>query len=101
MPFLVLLLVLASTALLHAQTNVTGRWEGLVDIPGSPLKVVVDLAVGESGAPTGSITIPGLGMKGAELSDIVSHDSDAAFSIKDVLSIQPAGRATFKGQLRP
>src|SRR4051794_28509950 len=101
MPFLILLLVLASTLMVRAEDTLAGRWEGTVDIPGSSLRAIIDLAPGDNAAWTGSITIPGLGVKGAELSDIVSHDSDAAFSIKDVLSIQAAGRATFKGQLKP
>jgi hypothetical protein len=101
MPFLVFLLVVVSTAMLHAESNLTGRWEGVVDVPGSPLKVIVDLAVGDGAASTGSITIPGLGLKGAELSDIVRRDSDAAFAIKEALSSQSAGHATFKAQLKP
>ena len=101
MRFLVLLLMLASTLMLHAQSNIAGRWEGSVDVPGSRLTVVVDLAAGDGGtAWTGSITIPGLGLKGAELSDIVARDSDATFAIKDALSTQTTGRASFKGQLK-
>jgi hypothetical protein len=97
----VLLLSLVSTAMLHAESNVTGRWEGVVDIPGMPLKMIVDLAVADGPASTGSITIPGLGLKGAELSDIVARDSDATFAIKEALSSQSAGHATFKAQLKP
>src|SRR5689334_5412479 len=101
MRLLVSLFLLASTLIIRADSNLAGRWEGAVEIPGSQLRVIVDLAPGENAIWTGSITIRGLGMKGAELSDIVIHDSDATFAIKDALSIQPAARATFKAELRP
>src|SRR6476661_5632761 len=101
MRLFVFFLFLTSTLIVRGESNLAGRWEGTVEIPGSHLTVIVDLAPGENAAWIGSITIPGLGLKGAELSDIVAHDSDAAFAIKDALSIQPAGRATFKGQLKP
>ena len=65
------ILLLASAFISRADENAAGRWEGTVQIPGRPLEVIVDLAAkSDEGGSQGSITIPGLGIKGAPLSDI-------------------------------
>jgi hypothetical protein len=74
-----------------------GRWEGAVEIPGSELNLVIDLAPDNSGAWAGSVTIPGLGAKGLPLTDILIKGSDATFAIKTgpIRGLE----ATFKAQL--
>src|SRR4029077_5335668 len=65
------ILLLASAFISRADENAAGRWEGTLQIPGRPLEVIVDLAAkGDESGSQGSITIPGLGIKGAPLSDI-------------------------------
>ena len=58
-----------------------------MQIPGRELKLIVDLAA-ESGVGgwQGSITIPGLGLKGAPLDDIALKGSDIVFSMKTALA---------------
>src|SRR5438874_11466538 len=66
---------------------------------GRPLEVIVDLAAkGDQGGWQGSITIPGLGIKGAPLSDIALNGDNVAFSIKSALAEQRTGPAKFKGR---
>jgi len=50
------------------------------------------------GAWTGSITMPGLLVKGAELNEISAKDSEVGFAIKDALGAQPGGAARFNGR---
>ena len=92
------ILLFASALLSRADENAAGRWEGTVQIPSRELVVIVDLATGsgDSGGWQGSITIPGLGLKGAPLSDIAVKASDIAFSIKSALADQGTGPATFE-----
>ena len=73
-----------------------GRWEGPLQIPGRELRVVVDLAQDRAGAWTGSIIMPGLGVKGAQLANLVVTDSDVAFDLGNVLSTPTHGPASFK-----
>jgi hypothetical protein len=93
------ILLLASALVSRADENAAGRWEGVVQIPGQELALIIDLASesGDSGGWRGSITIPGLGIKGAPLSDITVKSDDVVFSIKSALADQRAGPAKFNG----
>jgi hypothetical protein len=44
-----------------------GRWEGVVQIPGDELTLVVDLAADKTGNMKGSSIIPGFGKNGHTL----------------------------------
>ena len=76
-----------------------GRWEGRVEIPGSELQLIVDLAQESAGGWTGSIIIPGLGIKGAALSNVVVTDTDVAFDIGKVLGTPTHGPAGIRAHL--
>lgn len=74
-----------------------GRWEGMVHIPANEQTLVVDLSADSNGTWSGAITMPGLGLKGLPLKDIVVKGDEATFVTKVV-----PGRgleATFKGHL--
>jgi hypothetical protein len=83
----VLILVLVSAAICRGENVVSGRWEGTARIPGSELNVIVDLAE-ENGAWAGSIIIPGLGVKGAPLTDIAVRPPDVSFAVKGALGVR-------------
>jgi len=55
-----------------------------VQIPGLELGLAVDLAQASDGHWIGSITVPGFGVKGSPLADIVVNGSDVAFVVKGV-----------------
>jgi hypothetical protein len=74
-----------SVTLCHAAPSVQGRWEGEVQIPGAPMKLIVDLAQDETSTWAGSVIVPGLGVKGAALGDIVVTDSSIAFALAAAL----------------
>lgn len=76
-----------------------GRWEGTVQVPDFPLHVVVDLDHDASGAWIGSIVIPELNVKGAQLVDIGLHGANASFAIKGALTDPQAGPARFQAHL--
>ena len=59
-----------------ATPTVQGRWEGEVRVPGAPLALIVDLAWSGASRWTGSVIMPGLGIKGSPLSDISVSDYD-------------------------
>jgi hypothetical protein len=50
--------------------DLAGRWEGVAQIPGAPQPIVLDIAPGAGGAWSGSLTLPGRGMKGAPLREL-------------------------------
>jgi hypothetical protein len=62
-----------------------GRWEGNVQIPGSGLRVVFDLAQDSDGKWIGSAIVPGFGVKGIALSDLEVNGSEVSFAIKGTL----------------
>jgi hypothetical protein len=78
-----------------------GRWEGPVQIPGRELQVVVDLAQDRAGAWTGSIIIPGLGIQGAPLANLVVTDRKLSFDLGSALKSPSYGPAAFTAQLSP
>jgi len=89
----------ASAALCQAAESAAGRWEGLAQIPGGALQLIVDLS-DESGRDwNGSIIVPGLGVKGAPLVDITVKESELAFAIKGALGGERVGPAKFKAHL--
>ena len=75
------------TALLFASTNVgaaadaAGRWEGVADVPGHPLRVIVDLDRDADGRWAGSAILPGRGVKGAPLESLVVADGKVSFGL--------------------
>jgi hypothetical protein len=71
----------------RGEDAISGRWEGVVKIPDHELNVIVDLAQ-EKAAWIGSITIPGLGLKGVPLGDIAVKSPDVNFNVKSALGIQ-------------
>jgi hypothetical protein len=75
-----------------------GRWEGRAEIPGNGLPLVVDLAQDATGAWAGSIIVPGLGIKGAPLTNIVVTDTEVAFDLVTALGAPPYGPATFRAK---
>jgi hypothetical protein len=76
-----------------------GRWEGPVRIPGRDLQVVVDLAQDSAGAWTGSIIVPGLGIKGEPLTKLVVTGKDVVFEVGSSLGSATYGAAAFKAHL--
>ncbi len=77
-----------------------GRWEGRILIPDNELPVVVDLALGPAGSWTGSIVIPGLGIKGVALSNLMVTGTGVSFDLGNVLRSPTLGPAGFSAQLR-
>ena len=73
------------STLCHAAPPVQGRWEGQVQIPGAPLTLIVDLARNGASAWTGSVIIPGLGIKGAPLGDISVTESRVSFALSGAM----------------
>lgn len=84
--FIAITIFAAAVLLCRAEDVVSGRWEGAAQIPEDELNVIVDLAH-ENGAWVGSIIIPGLGLKGAPLTDIKVQPPDVNLAVKGALGI--------------
>ena len=95
---LVAVVLFASALRCPAQDVISGRWEGAAQIPDEELSVLVDLAQ-ENGAWVGSIIIPGLGVKGAPLTDIQVKPPDISFAVKGALGIQLKLRLDASGKM--
>ena len=76
-----------------------GRWQGTVQIPGRELRVVVDLRETSAGVWTGSITLPGLGVKGGALSNIVVNGAEVAFDVAHALGSPTQRPPSFRAHL--
>ena len=72
---------LAACASAQAAPDAAGRWEGVADIPGLPLRLVVDLARDAQGRWEGSAILPGRGVKGARLDSLAVGDCDVRFAL--------------------
>ena len=96
---LVATILLAGAALCQAAESAAGRWEGVAQIPGNELRLVVDLSDEGGKGWTGSIIVPGFGIKGAELVDQHSRGGDLMFEIKGALGNPRAGHAQLKARL--
>ena len=94
-------ILLASAALCQAAPSAAGRWEGVAQIPGLELKLIVDLSDEGGKGWIGSIIVPGFGIKGEPLVDLHGSSGDLAFAIKAALGNERAGRAELKAHLTP
>ncbi len=72
---------LAACAGARAAPDPAGRWEGVADIPGRPLRLVVDLDRDAQGRWEGSAILPGRGVKGARLDDLAVGGCDVRFGL--------------------
>ena len=88
-----------STPLWAVAENAAGRWEGSIQIPGRDYPVIVDLDQTGGKDWAGSIIIPGLGIKGAPLIDLVVTGSEISFTIKGALRNERVGPAKFQASL--
>jgi hypothetical protein len=64
----------------EAVSALEARWSGKIQIPGHELVLVVDLAHGANW--NGSVTLPGLNVKGAPLTEINVQGADVSFGIQ-------------------
>jgi hypothetical protein len=76
-----------------------GRWAGDVHIPGREVRMVLDLAPQPTDGWSGSIVLPGFGIKGAPLSNIVVGEADVTFDLGELLSVADYGPARLKMHL--
>lgn len=97
----ILVLIFAAALSCRGDEPISGRWEGSIQIPDREQKVIVDLAQNGKGAWIGSVTMPGLSVKGAALTDIALKDSELTFGIKSALNVQRVGPINFKAHLAP
>lgn len=96
---IVFIVLFACATFARAAENPAGRWEGKIQVLEEELILVVDLAQDNAGAWTGSITLPGLNIKGATLTEIAVTGSELNLAIKSALSSQSAGPAKLAGHL--
>jgi pimeloyl-ACP methyl ester carboxylesterase len=73
--------------------DVEGHWEGTIEVPGSPLSVVIDLAQGGDGW-SGTFGSPAQGVSGIPLEAVRVSGAEIEFAIADV-----PGAPVFKGKL--
>lgn len=77
-----------------------GRWEGRAQIPGRELHLVVDLQETSAAVWTGSIIVPGMGVKGAALSNITVAGRDVAFDVASALGDAKVRPPSFRARLQ-
>jgi len=79
--------------------DLSGHWEGSLQIPGREFNLIVDLDRDGGQNWIGSIIIPGLGVKGSPLADLVVKGSDVSCAIKGALASERVGQTKLKAQL--
>lgn len=94
-----ILLVFISALNTYASSPLAGRWEGSVQIPGSGFNLILDLDQADGKEWIGSVVIPGLGVKGAPLAELVINDSAISGTIKGALTGPRTGNTTIKASL--
>src|SRR5262245_61476218 len=73
-----------------------GQWNGVVELPGQALEVLVRITSGEGGVWSGTIDIPAQGAHNLTLSKFQVSPAAVVFSIVGV-----PGDPTFRGTLSP
>jgi hypothetical protein len=62
-----------------------GRWEGVADLAGMPMPVILDLETAANGSWQGSVTLPGRALKGAALSELAVDASGLRMKLPSAL----------------
>lgn len=88
---LLVTLALAPDPAQAAAPTLVGHWEGVIEVPASPLEVNLDFN-SDAGTLVGDITIPAQGARDLPLTGISLEGSSAAFTIAGV-----PGEPTFNG----
>ena len=99
MPWIVLAFALVPALAVAAAPAHEGRWQGVVDVPGRPLRVTLDLAADAAGRWSGSMIIPALGIAGAPLKDIVVDAERITFALTGTLDSARVGATTVDARL--
>ena len=93
--FAVFLLVVCLPFVAAASDQVSGHWEGEIQLPGTPLEVLVNLEKSPAGEWKGDITIPIQQVKEIPLKGFQIKDAAVRFSIAGI-----PGDPTFSGTLK-
>jgi hypothetical protein len=80
----------AAQAAICAVPAISGRWQGVVDVPGEPVPLVVDLAPDPKVAWVGSAVLPGRGIKGAALDALGVSCAEVRFGLASAFPQAPA-----------
>jgi hypothetical protein len=80
---------LAMAAVCDAQ-EIAGRWEGIVDVPGGELTLIIDLGQGNGGVWSGSVTSPDLNLKGIAAANLRVEPPEVSFALNGVLTPKDA-----------
>lgn len=78
-------LALLVTAPAWADPRWQGRWEGVADLAGMPMPVILDLDTVAGGSWQGSITLPGRALKGATLRELAVDASGLRIKLPGAL----------------
>ena len=95
----VVMAVVVSLSVSHAENRVTGHWEGQIEIPGQPITVKIDLTNNDDDEWKGTIDIPTQGANDLPLSDIHVVQEDDSVHVKFSIGGIP-GKPTFDGKLQ-
>ncbi len=95
---LILLVLFASNSISQVKSQVTGHWEGTIDVPNQPLNVKIDLSK-KDGSWNGTIDIPTQGAIGLSLSEFQIDETEEIPNVRFSINGVP-GNPTFDGQLQ-
>jgi hypothetical protein len=100
LPPAVLGAALLSAATSFAATDAAARWEGVADVAGQPMRLIVDLGRDAHGAWVGSAILPGRGVKGAALDALAVADGHVSFGLAAAFAAAPvqSPRVVLDGQ---
>lgn len=94
--FIGLFALLVAAPVVATEVDLTGRWEGAIELPGVELGLVLHLRVGEDGEWAGTVDIPMQGASGLPVAGIVVEGGELGFSL---YLARLAGRFELAGQV--
>jgi len=74
------------------QSKLSGHWEGQIEIPNQPLKILLDFSKNDAGEIKGTISIPAQNASNLALDAIIVSEDSVRFTIKKI-----PGNPVFKG----
>ncbi len=92
--FILISLLMFTCLLYSGQTDISGHWEGRIDLPGNKLEINVDFQKDDDGAVTGDISIPMQNAENLPLKDLSIIDDDILFIIEGI-----PGEPSFRGKI--